>query len=642
VPHLTGGFVGVDVFFVISGYLITALLANEIDRTGTISVSAFVARRIRRLFPAAFVVLLVTLALAALVQPPLQVVRTAASARDAFAYAANIHFYQLASDYFSGDVRSNPTLHMWSLSVEEQFYLAWPWLVLAFGRQSGGPGLARRRLSWALTAIALVSFLAACSYTGENRSLAFYGTPFRAWEFGAGGLTWLFQGLFEGRGRPLARPWEASVAWTGFGLVLAAAVLFSPLTDFPGASALLPVAGASMLLLAGGRREAPAGAEVDRLLRAVPMQWIGKRSYGWYLWHWPLLALGASVLPRSGFGFRCGLALIALVLADLSYRVVERPIRMGSGQSSPKSAPVRRTIRVGLAATAVMIVAAELARRAAIVASNSPTQRAYTAAASDIAAPYRDGCVTEVRDDLVHPCVYGAASSRTTVALFGDSHAVQWFPALDSIARTRGWGLLVLAKTRCATADVPVYEVVTRQRSWACDRWRRAAIDTIQRRRVALVLLSNAIAYVRTPRLAPAVPAVSVAAWETGLTKTLSELHSRAIPTVIIRDTPYLDANVPLCLSRSGWLGHISASCATARDRALNATVAETERRVAAAFPAVQSIDLSDQLCTSATCPPVVDGVIAYSDNEHLTATMVRALTASLADALALVGSANK
>jgi len=627
VSGLSGGFVGVDVFFVISGYLITRLLRAEISRTGTIRLPAFYARRIRRLLPAAGFVLVVSLPLAAMVLSPIQMIGTAVSAQAAAAYVSNVHFLRLASDYFSGDVTSNPMLHTWSLSVEEQFYLAWPLVLLVFARAGS-----HRRLAWALTAIGLVSFAASCRYTSTNESLAFYGTPLRAWEFACGGLASMFVPASGEAPSPAARVWYAAGGWLGVALIVVAAGVYSATTEFPGAAALVPVAGASLLLIAGAPRSAPPVGSAGRVLSAPGMRWIGRRSYSWYLWHWPILVLGTASHVAVNLPARLGLAAIALLLADVTYRFIEQPARAASFDPANRRGRPWRAIQLGIAGTVAVIACAEGVRRWAITASNSPGQRAYTAAASDIAAPYQDGCVNATRDDRVHVCVYGVPSSPTRVALFGDSHAVQWFPALDEIARARGWTLLVISKSRCATADVPVYEAGSRHRSLACERWRRAAMDTIERRHPAFVVLSNALVYVRGPRLDPEVPAVSVGRWEGGIARTLGGFQERGIATIVIRDTPLLAANVPLCLARSGWLGH--ATCATDRARALNGDVAGAERRAVATMSDSREIDLSDALCGRRICPPMVNGIVAYSDNEHLTATMARSLAPALEQAL--------
>jgi hypothetical protein len=275
-----------------------------------------------------------------------------------------------------------------------------------------------------------------------------------------------------------------------------------------------------------------------------------------------------------------------------------------------------------------------VARRAATVASHTPEQRAFTAAASDVADVYRDDCVNGYPDDRVHVCLYGARGAQKTIALFGDSHAVQWFPALDEIARRHGWTLVVLAKTRCATAVVPVYTPGTGIESASCARWRAAAMDSLRVRHPSLVVLSNALVYIRGPRMSSAIPAVSTATWTNGMIATLSAFRASRIPTVVIQDTPLLVANAPICLARSGWFSHRTNSCATDRAVAINRAVLDAEKQAVDAVPGNRLVDLTDALCGPAVCPPMVDGIVAYSDNEHLTASMARALAARLGRAL--------
>lgn len=632
VPGFSGGFVGVDVFFVISGYLITALLCREVDQTGTISLSAFFARRMRRLLPGAAVVLLATLVLAALVSSPLQMIQTAVSARAASGYLSNVHFTRLASDYFSGDVRLNPMLHTWSLSVEEQFYLVWPWVILVFARpwKTTG-GLARRRLGWSLAAIGMLSFAASCWYTTANHSLAFYGTHLRAWEFACGGLASLVvpQSAVSTRWFT-GRLWSAAIGWTGVVLVLMAAVLYSASTEFPGAAALLPVVGTSMLLIAGIMPEGSAPGSAAYVLSTSLAQWIGRRSYGWYLWHWPILILGTALVPTAGLAVRVAFAAAALLLAALTFRFVETPTR------TPNRQPFAawRTIRFGVATTLVMIASAEIARRWATMSSQSATQRTYSAAATDVAEIYRDGCVNTDDDDRVRVCAFGVPSSPTTVVLFGDSHAVQWFPALEAIARTRQWRLLVVAKSRCATADVPVYLPGSPRRFAACDRWRAAAIDTLRHRHPTFIVLSNAARYVDDRGRASDLRTVTAVEWEAGMVRTLESFRMIGTPVVLIRDTPRLDVNVPICLSRSGWLSRLGNSCATDRASAINGDVVGAEQRAIAAVRGTHVIDLTDVLCRRVSCPPTIRGLVAYSDRDHLTAAMARSLAPMLGAAI--------
>jgi len=639
ISRVTGGFVGVDVFFVISGFLITSQLRAELARTGTIDFPAFLARRVRRLLPASAFVLVSTVVLAGLVLSPLQLESVATTARAAGAYVSNLHFRAIASDYFIGDVKKDPLLHTWSLSVEEQFYVAWPLILWLAGRSAARSLENRRRVAWTLTAVAMTSFVAACWAVDENRLLAFYGSPLRAWEFACGGLASLVDrsAVVDAR-RPIVRYALAAGEWIALALVIGAATLYSATTDFPGASALIPVGGTALLLILG-----PLNAHsrwgVAPLLSSSPMQWLGARSYSWYLWHWPILVLATTMFPELGMLSRIGIVALTLALSDLSYRHVESRFRQSRTDASRHPRATWKTIRFGAATTMAVIGVSEITRRAATIAANNPEYVAYTTAASDLAILYRDGCVNTSNDDRVRVCSYGTQTAPAkTIVLFGDSHAVQWFPALEAIAQARHWQLLVIAKSRCATADVVVYEVNSDAVSTPCERWRRAALDTIVRRRPSFVVLSNASVYVDWPTRGRGIPAVSPDAWRAGISHTLRTFEARAIPTVTIHDTPWLRANVPSCLARSGWFGHRAGMCATDRTLAFNAAVSQAELAAAAGVHASYRVDLSDRLCSDTDCAPTVNKIIAYSDNEHLSATMARAFAPALGRAIDSLG----
>jgi hypothetical protein len=285
-----------------------------------------------------------------------------------------------------------------------------------------------------------------------------------------------------------------------------------------------------------------------------------------------------------------------------------------------------RTIGLGAVMTGLSIAAAQVALRRAESESRSSLQRAITAAATDRAPVYQDGCINYSGDDRVHVCRYGSPSARTTIALFGDSHAAQWLPALEAVAQTRGWAVLVVAKTRCATADVPVYVPETGRQAAPCERWRRAAIDTLRARHPSVVVLSNAMCYIRWALLPPEIPAVGVATWEDGMRRTLQRFQAAGVPTIVIQDTPQLEATVLTCLARAGWIARRQGACGAIRARAVSLDVARLEQRVVGAVRGSHVIDLTDTLCGADACTPIVGGQVAYQDGDHLTATMTRSL----------------
>src|SRR3984885_5243991 len=279
-----GGFIGVDVFFVLSGYLITGLLMAEIRRTSRLDLPRFYARRARRLLPALLLVLLATLAAGELIQGPQELEFAGRAARATALYISNVFFDHNAADYFAPDVESNPFLHTWSLGVEEQFYLVWPLLLLL--------GMQRRRsnrpLIWLLAGVASLSLLFCIWSTAHRPTLAFYELPARAWEFGLGGLL-ACAGVSTLRGAT-----ASLLGWLGLAAILVAAYVLRDGAGFPGWLATIPALGTVAVLSAGPARS-PYG--VGLLLDSPPMQYLGARSYSWYLWHWPFIVLAAAMAP---------------------------------------------------------------------------------------------------------------------------------------------------------------------------------------------------------------------------------------------------------------------------------------------------------------------------------------------------------
>jgi peptidoglycan/LPS O-acetylase OafA/YrhL len=308
------GYVGVDIFFVISGYLITALLLRELATSGRVDLWQFYARRVRRIFPAAVVVITVVLCLAYLLLPVDETRQVARSAAAAAMFVANLYFQVQTGGYWGADATQMPLLHLWSLSVEEQFYLAWPALLVL---------VPRARLGTVLAMLALVSFLLAEWMLQSRPEAAFYQVSARAWELAAGALV----ATLPSRRLPHAFGWVALAALLG-----ACVVRFE---HFPGAGAMPAVAASAMLLAV------IHGGGTNWLLASRPFVALGLVSYSFYLWHWPLLAIDRlSRVGPSPLSVRLELVGVALLLAIVSYFCVERPVRKFR-------APSRRTVGVG-------------------------------------------------------------------------------------------------------------------------------------------------------------------------------------------------------------------------------------------------------------------------------------------------------
>jgi len=671
VPSLPGGFVGVDVFFVLSGYLITGLLVTEHATTGRIAPAAFYARRVRRLLPASAVMVVGTLAIAAVLYTPLQLVEIGRTALATAGYVSNWHFIAQASDYFGGDVQRNPLLHTWSLAVEEQFYLVWPWLMLlALGRAH-----LPSRLRGVLLAVIAVSALACVWWTGTARPLAFYGTPARAWEFAVGGLlatldgTWgrliaprmtptpatgdaaVTEGAPESgdasvKGDPPGTgdapvtggaPWMRSARWAcgwlGLALLAGSALQYTEALAFPGARAWLPVLGTAALLV-GGR--AVGAWSVGRLLGASSLQAAGRVSYAWYLWHWPVLVLGSLVWPAAGLPGRLVLATVACGVAWASTRWVEAPVRTAPWLLL---APSRRTLRFGMVLTGTLALATIGYRQGAAWLADQPQYTRFAKAAHDLPPFYADHCDVQITETVVRVCGYGDPAGAATVALIGDSHAAAWSPAFDAVARQTHVRLLVISKAACPLADIPAYSWLAHRPFTECEVWRLALWDTLQRLRPAAIVVANFTnMYTREVGDTTNPRRVTPAAWQAGLERTLRRLTAQGARVVMMADVPNFTFNVPICLVHAGgapWWGQRASTCVESDAEVFNASIEAASTRAVAAVPGTARVSVASALCFDHRCAGMVDGIVAYRDNNHQSATMARHIAPALGLALA-------
>jgi peptidoglycan/LPS O-acetylase OafA/YrhL len=605
VPGLQGGFVGVDVFFVLSGYLITALLVTEHAATGRVDLPAFYARRMRRLLPALLAMLVVAGVAAALLLAPMEQREQAATAATAATWTSNLLFTLVDIGYFDPAAEGNWFLHTWSLGVEEQFYLVWPALVLALAR--GSAAGAGRRLVLGLLATAIGGLLLEVWATGTHPQAAFYQMPARAWQFALGALVWL-----AGRGAAPSRwPDRALVALGALGLVLivaAANLLDAARHAYPGWAALLPSLGAACVLASGART---AAAGTGRWLALAPLPAIGQVSYAWYLWHWPVLLAVAAVTDRpSVVAIAVGVAL-SLALAVASRRWIEAPFRHRGG-------PVRDAARtLGVAVFAMVLVAgAALAWRSASVRwAQAPDQARFRAASDDIAPVYRLGCDSPPADARVRPCIFGSGGATHTAVLWGDSIGTQWFPAAVQVFTQPGWRLVVLTKSACPIVDAPLFSSQFGRDFAECAQWRADAAGWLREQRPDVVLVGSSDAY----RLAPAQ-------WEGGTRQVLEAVAPAAGHVFVFAATPSLPFAGPACLSRrerQGRFGRLECAAAATDERA---AVREALARAAAGQRNVAVLGFDDAVCPDRRCAAERDGRVVFRDHAHLTAAFAATL----------------
>ncbi len=613
VPGFGGGFIGVDVFFALSGYLITGLILNEIARTGSLSFRNFYARRARRLLPAAGLVILSTLLLGMLIYSPLEVAGFAKWASYTSLYISNLMFMRDASNYFASDVATNPFLHTWSLAVEEQFYLLWPALIAV--------GLlvmkSRRRLATLLVLLSAVSLVLCIWLTHHRQPWAFFSLPARAWEFGLGGLACMVPAQ-KLRLYPL---WRKTLGWGGLLAVLTGGYAYSSQTRFPGIAALLPVAGTLATLVAGA---SGIPSTLAALLGSRTLQFLGRLSYSWYLWHWPILLMTSVRFPGVSWGGKLLAAAVALLLAQITFLVLERPVRISSFLIA------RPALSLGLVVlTAVSgITGARIVQGRARRSLAAGEQARFWAAANDTRPLFEGHCVVPAAVADVMQCEYGDRQSGTSVVLFGDSHAEHWFPALELIANEKHWHLFTLLKASCPAARVQVYSVTLKRQDVECSSWRESALQRIVQLRPNLVILSEKDALVAN-RARPTRPGnhpISAREWEEGLRSTVSYLDSRGVETLVIADVPRAGFDVPICLSRAAAHGWAPQDCEPTREAALNEDARQAEDAAIGGLTNARLVDFADKLCTGSFCQSVIGGEVVFRDSNHLTSAFARRL----------------
>lgn len=635
VPGLDGGFAGVDVFFVISGFLITGILYRELSTRKTIDVLSFYARRIARIFPALILVSAVTLLASALFLSSalFEVQSLTKSVIASLAFAANFYFLNVTSDYFATDALSFPFLHMWSLAVEEQYYVIWPILMIISAKIASTYYSLRARLLLVIFLISIIS-LGLCAYlTPVHPAQAFY-LPFpRAWELGCGSaLALLPNRYFEAGARPaLAR----LAAPCGLLLVLAGFVAIREGPGFPFPLSLLTIVG-TMLMIWGGTA-APDGA-ISRLLGTKPFVSVGRVSYAWYLWHWPLLSFAHILtLGEASPMLRYGLVIASLALSYATMYAVEIPVRFGAARRSRPLA----VILTGLCVSALTVGLAGgiyLGARMGLLDSDPR----IAAAVADV-PPRQDACLVSNGTSptaLSAACLVDGDAPR--IVLWGDSHADQWAPALDAWARANGhWRVEQLTMEACPPLpDTTPTDIQGGpfQPFAGCRRFNKLAWEhleqTASRKRIVVLsanwLFRSAIPFLDKKGGGWRIESFDMVARDTNaslhvlgskLDEVLAAFERAQAPVIIVLQSPELKLPPAACVQRLG-ASHCSISEAAFARRA--ALVNRLIRGVAARHKRVLLLNPEDILCGNGTCPAELGGRIAYRDLGHIAASAAR------------------
>lgn len=642
-PMVPGGFTGVDVFFVISGFLITQLLVRQIARTGRLSLTEFYARRMRRLLPALVVVILATLLLGTFLVPPTgERSQLAQSALSALGFCANQFFLANTFGYFDGPSELKPLLHLWSLSVEEQSYIVWPLALIVLTRLAP-PQHRANGFRIAIAVITVLSFVLSVRLVRTNMSAAFFISPSRAWELGIGALLALWT--------PQPRRWSGNIgraaSWTGAALVGAAYLLIEPWTGFPGMAALLPVLGSGLLIYGNSLNASSVPA---LLLTTRPMVHIGVLSYGWYLWHWPLISFARiHRLMSSDIYMDCGCVGLALVLAALTLRFVENPIRYGTWSAQRSNGSV---IRVGAAAMGCLATAALILIGWDTYGFKSESDQLAIEVAHDRPGAAYARCLFD-RYESPHPssveqCRFGSVNLPVSLALWGDSHAMAWAPMLGAV---QNHGAPVFKLYSFASCQPLLTRMNSQFGHDYCDQYNERTLNEIialKSQGLTGVVLSARWVTLRHPSIsrydaAPEhlgirdlvrqasrlsggpsreVPQDYLAE---GLSATLSALQTAGLRVLLLLDPPEVRQPMPACV-----FVHYSSlkECGISRQdyEQYTSDVTNTIKALAAHYPSARVIDPTGNFCDGQRCSAFAGKRPTLFDDDHISTSAATAM----------------
>ena len=622
IPGFSGGFIGVDVFFVISGFLICRLILLEIGLRGKLDLLNFWSRRVRRLLPNAVLLLVVTLAIGFFILPRFMFQNLLEDARMAALQVANYHFASAAVDYFRFDDPPSPLLHFWSLAVEEQFYIVLPISVMLISVVSKSSALRPIGLYFLLTII--LSFSTMLYVVASNQPAAFFHSWARAWQLAAGGLVGYLL---------ITRPinWERFLettnssffnatwlGWVGLCSIFGCIFLLDENSRYPGLSALVPTLGAVAVIISIVFTQQSTRLD-SMFLSTKPLRWIGERSYSWYLWHWPFIVYAEWISPDTE-GIKIWGAVLGVLLGTIAYSFVENPLRHSAQLASfPK-----RTMYAGIGSIVVILLLTLTASHL----SNSTAEvdriraSAIKDASVDLGLIYQDKCHLDLLSIRQATCEYGVNNAKRRVVLFGDSHAAQWFSGIREAALQEGWSFRSWTKSGCPAMEVDLWDPKRRTTYRECEQWREQIMSSLTGTYSPdLVIISNRSDYVgwlRDPisgQIAGRLQSLELA--REGLRRIVGRLISAGVRVVIVKDTPKMMRSYAECFASGG-----EASCDWSRQKAIPKPWIEVDMLNENFLgKGVELLDLTDRICEPEVCRITKDDDIIWRDNHHLTSS---------------------
>jgi len=622
VPYFEGGFIGVDVFFVLSGYLITGLLIKEYSSTNTINFARFYARRLKRLLPSLLFMVGTALLVCSFLLSPYELISKSKSAIFAATWTSNLYFSFSEVGYFSEIELSDIFLHTWSLSVEEQFYLIWPLflfsILLIFKNNSKNYNIKKILLTFLFSAFA-ISLTLSLFWSYEKHLWAFYLMPSRIWQFSLGGIVLV---LLNYRENLTLEKFPFQVF--GLALIIFSGIYFDAYTTYPGLWALIPSMGAAFVLF-------PNQLTSKFILANPILVWVGDRSYAWYLWHWPVIILGESFGIGTNLNESILLGAISLLIANVSYKIIEVPIWKGP-LSKVKT---NKSIRISfLAMTLVVAISLKITQRQEqlLMIENSSNNTLVTTTPSI----YSLGCDSWYSSPKLEPCVFNDEKFNKTVVLVGDSILAQWFSAFEEIYSGPEWRLIVFTKSACPIVDEDYFYERIGKTYEVCKVWRNNLIAELKILKPEIIILGSSSYYPFTENQ-----------WLEGSRRIFSKLTSQTKDILVIPGTPILTYDGPSCLMRN--FKNKESSTSPTIEQCPPVKVSQHIKKTtniidhaSSTYKNIHVLDLNYLVCPNDDCKVATNsGIPVYRDKQHLTDIFVQHLTPDIKNTMNTISTKN-
>lgn len=612
-----GGFVGVDVFFVLSGYLITGLLVRELEQNGRMTFIRFYARRLKRLLPALIFMLSVSFSVAIFLLSGVEARKQLASAPFAATWTSNLYFAFTTLDYFDELASRDLFLHTWSLGVEEQFYLIWPAVLLLFFKSGRFLRVQKDnengfRIILSGLAIVFLSSLSLSLYWDINMpQAAFYLMPSRIWQLSLGAIVHLVFRKYSSGINALVQKYGTLPVYillsSGLILIVSSSALFRPDLSYLGLWPLVPSFGAALIIAAG---HALPKEQYNPLANPI-LVWIGDRSYSLYLWHWPIFVIGFSIGLKGQALPTLSMILLSMFAAILSFRLIELPFWKGQWSH----AKPLRIIWVSLLGMGIVIfVMYDVWRQLPQPGTQTDMSNQWR---NDVPVLYHRSCDAWYLHARVEPCVFGEKGASRTVVLLGDSIGAQWFSMIPRIFPEPHWRTIVLTKSACAMVDEDYYYSRIGKIYQVCTDWRNAVLDELDKLKPDVLIMGSAATY-----------EFSETQWIEGSSRVFERVRKAAATVFVIPGTPSLGFDGPGCVSRNlSPKGQIDPAACLAKDRMKHiASATKSLGQATNRFPNVHLLDLNDLICPDGNCNAINEkGIVVFRDSQHLTDTFVQA-----------------